>query len=172
MEYFTLIVKMALGLTFLISGIAKVVDIRRVSQEQIGIFNKDFEKVIVVSMPFIEIFIGTSLINGKPNVLINIITSLIILVFILLNLKDLHEGKNSECICFGKLIKTELGLGGVYHSMLLLVFLIPSFIWDSIPINSLIMHHGLMITISVFITSFFLFLTGLFMRTTITLLYK
>ena len=113
---------------FVLSGLAKLLSYRA-SVEHIANnewIPKVFKKPIGYSLPIIEIICGISLIIRGDNFLVNLLMISIILVFLAVNLQAVLKHKVKDCHCFGKLIKTKTGSGGVIQTILMLLAVLPN----------------------------------------------
>lgn len=166
MEYFSLIVRLALAFTFIFAGLAKLIDLQGSAKfaEQTGIFPKNVGKVMGGIMPFMELFIGILLCIGISNLALNIVAVFIIIFFLILNMKTLFEKKNIRCFCFGHIISTRLGAGGLYHYLLLFIFLLITIFFNNMTLYKLILNCSLIEIILIILSAIYLFFTGLLLR--------
>jgi uncharacterized membrane protein YphA (DoxX/SURF4 family) len=157
---------MAIGFTFILAGLGKVLDIKTSSNfaANLGIFPKPFGRVMGFIMPFIELPIGIVLSLGYSSDLIKFSTLFLLLFFLALNIKSLIDRKDISCFCFGHILSTRLGLGGAYHYLFLILMLIPIFFLDNITLVSIIYSHNISYLISIIFPALGLFITGLIIR--------
>lgn len=156
----TLIFSVSVGLLFFISGLFKLIAIKEASQSivEMNLMPEKLASIFGMLFPFLEIFLGVSLIIFNNNMFINIIAIGLIVMFILINFKVIVEKKQKKCFCFGKIIETKLGYGGLIQCLLLLLSIIPNIIFNGTNLSTVLTHkehlmHGLeIIIISVFWT--------------------
>jgi uncharacterized membrane protein YphA (DoxX/SURF4 family) len=99
---------MAIGFTFILAGLGKVLDIKTSSNfaANLGIFPKPFGRVMGFIMPFIELPIGIVLSLGYSSDLIKFSTLFLLLFFFSFKYKkSLIDRKDISCFCFGHIFK-------------------------------------------------------------------
>lgn len=119
----------AIGLMLLFSSILKLIynNYTRESIKKMDIFPANLTEIIAFLMPIFELFLSVFFISN-PNLIINALYIGYLLFFIILNLKMYKGNVSKECCCYGKLLKSKLGLGGMIHYLYWLVILIISII--------------------------------------------
>lgn len=127
MSILTLVMSMAVGLTFIISGGAKVFDLKTSANnsKMIKFFPQQIAYLFGFILPFIELLIGFFLIIGFENQAFGVVSLVLFLSFIFVNLKSITQNMDIPCSCFGKIMDGKMGWGGVIHSSLLLLYCIP-----------------------------------------------
>lgn len=122
--------------SFILAGTSKLFAIKEAKKfpEKIGLISGKYGQILGGSMPFIELFIGIFGIIFNSYIL-NILAIGVLLFFIVLNLKYTLEKKSSKCFCYGKLINTKIGIGGLSHYMYQIIIFIVSIIGLKHSIN-------------------------------------
>lgn len=147
MAVMTLIFSTSVSIVFFISGFSKVLSLKEasLSLEQIDFIPKRLKRITGTVFPFIELTLAILLIIASSNFMINVITIILISVFILVNFQAINDRKPKSCFCFGKLIKTELGYGGLTQSLILLLFVIPNIVFNksNITVLDVLFSHNL-----------------------------
>lgn len=96
---------------------------------------------------------------------INIIAIGLIVMFILINFKVIVEKKQKKCFCFGKIIETKLGYGGLIQCLLLLLSIIPNIIFNGTNLSTVLTHkEHLMYGLEIIIISVFWTITLILIR--------
>lgn len=169
MQYLGLIMSLALGLTLLLSGIAKIFDLRASARivASVGILPNLWAKVFGRVLPFVEVVLALLLICGI-YVQISLVLSLaLFLSFIIANVYVILQGKDIACNCFGRLLSGTMGWGGVYHSLILLCCGAVAIVSPSLSIRELVETSGMFETALVFVPTGGIFLIGLISRESI-----
>lgn len=90
---------------------------------RINIFPVKVARVMGIALPIFEICVALFLII-ESNIYIYLLLLGYLMFFILLNLKTLLGNERKECCCYGKLLKSKLGLGGMLHYFYWLIVLV------------------------------------------------
>ncbi|AXR15607.1 hypothetical protein COC60_24770 [Bacillus thuringiensis] len=163
----TLIFSVSVGLLFFISGLFKLIAIKEASQSivEMNLMPEKLASIFGMLFPFLEIFLGVSLIIFNNNMFINIIAIGLIVMFILINFKVIVEKKQKKCFCFGKIIETKLGYGGLIQCLLLLLSIIPNIIFNGTNLSTVLTHkEHLMYGLEIIIISVFWTITLILIR--------
>ena len=108
------ILKDSVCIILLLSGILKLIYIKYTVSTitLIDVFPSKISKYIGYLLPLLEISMAVLLyeINEK---LVYVFIIGYLMFFIIINLKFIYQDK--KCCCYGRLIKSKLGLGGVIH---------------------------------------------------------
>lgn len=122
---------LALGITLLLSGGTKIIDLQTSAQVSVsvGILPKSIAFLFGLLLPFVELLFGILLIVGYEQKWTGLLTSLLMLSFAIANVKIIRDEKDVACNCFGRLMIGKMGRGGLYHSLVLLSFCIPVILW-------------------------------------------
>ena len=108
------ILKDSVCIILLLSGILKLIYIKYTVSTitLIDLFPSKISKYIGYLLPLLEISMAVLLyeINEK---LVYVFIIGYLMFFIIINLKFIYQDK--KCCCYGRLIKSKLGLGGVIH---------------------------------------------------------
>ncbi|EEM49105.1 hypothetical protein bthur0005_9300 [Bacillus thuringiensis serovar pakistani str. T13001] len=163
----TLIFSVSVGLLFFISGLFKLIAIKEASQSivEMNLMPEKLASIFGMLFPFLEIFSGVSLIIFNNNMFINIIAIGLIVMFILINFKVIVEKKQKKCFCFGKIIETKLGYGGLIQCLLLLLSIIPNIIFNGTNLSTVLTHkEHLMYGLEIIIISVFWTITLILIR--------
>lgn len=124
-----IIFRASVAIAFLFAGLSKLLWIRDSSRfaRDLGLFPKKVGAVLGFFMPIIELAVGIGMIFSN-NPFISIVALGIIMFFVAINVKTVVEDRTLECFCYGNIIKTKLGQGGLVHYLFLLITLLISFI--------------------------------------------
>ncbi|HDX9647837.1 TPA: hypothetical protein ROY02_004186 [Bacillus cereus] len=163
----TLIFSVSVGLLFFISGLFKLIAIKEASQSivEMNLMPEKLASIFGMLFPFLEIFLGVSLIIFNNNMFINIIAIGLIVMFILINFKVIVEKKQKKCFCFGKIIETKLGYGGLIQCLLLLLSIIPNIIFNGTNLSTVLTYkEHLMYGLEIIIISVFWTITLILIR--------
>lgn len=137
---FSLIFTTGSALILFISGFFKILSIK--SAVELVLKFKFFPRKMGIPIgylfPFVEILIAIYLLFNKDNLYINILTILIISVFVVINSKAIIEKMQMDCHCFGNIIKTKVGIGGLVQSLLMFLSILPNLFIVNSPYNSIL----------------------------------
>lgn len=127
-----LIFSISVSFLFIFSGFLKLFAWKEsaVFMEKIDIIPKKIARPIGLLIPFVEIAVAVLLLVASNNILVFILTAILIVVLISINFKAVLEKKQTDCFCLGKLINTKTGYGGLVQCFLLLLSIIPSFLFS------------------------------------------
>lgn len=123
MEYLGLIMRIALTMTLLLSGLAKVFDLKSSARiaSSVGILPKSIARAFGVLLPFLEILLSVLLfLNYFPKI-VAVVVELLFLSFLIANITVVAQKKDIACNCFGRLMRGTMGVGGIFHSLILLL---------------------------------------------------
>lgn len=125
----------SLSLILFFSGITKLVYFRNTmdTMKRIEVFPDKYVNYIAIILPIFELTQAILLII-KSNIVTQVLIIGYLLFFILLNLKTYLGGEKKECCCYGKFLKSKLGLGGLFHYLYWLIIIVCSIIINSIQI--------------------------------------
>lgn len=153
--------RLAIMFSFIIAGFSKLFSLNEAKKfpEKIGFLSGKYGEIMGGGMPFIELIIGLFGIIYN-NYIINIMVMAILLFFILLNLKYTLERKDSKCFCYGKLINTKIGKGGLIHYLYQLMI----FVLSIIGLNGKINVINLAELLNLVILAFLMFVNGIIIR--------
>lgn len=160
----------SIALTLIFAGISKIISYSNTIDtiKKIGIFPKKISKVVGIFMPLFEITVAVFLIIKSSKLIVILILGYV-LFFIGLNFKYTIEKKEIKCCCYGKLIESKLGKGGLIHYSYLLVLLVIGYICvDKSIINVINSYQTDSCKIPVIIIiSFLLMINGFLIRSMI-----
>lgn len=96
-------------------GISKVIyfPYTKNTISKIEFINKPLSSILPYGMPAFEIAVPILCILFGENILIYFLLFVYYLAFIVMNLASMND--EVECCCYGKFMKSKLGLGGVVH---------------------------------------------------------
>lgn len=136
-----LILNLTVGVIFFLSGILKLLSVRRISDSLVDatlmpsrmkiIIEKLPQKTISILFSIFEIWLSVMLILNDYTLLINGIAILIVFLFIFINLKSIKEKTIKKCYCFGDYSNSVLGYGGLTLNIILSLCLLPAIIFES-----------------------------------------
>ena len=155
------VLRLAISSSFILAGISKLFSFNEAKKfpEKIGLFQGKLGRAMGGCMPFLELFLGILSILYN-NYLLNIFIFGVLLFFIVLNLKFTLEKKESKCFCYGKLIDTKIGKGGLVHYLYqFIIFLISVIILKKESNINIISEFFI-----IFILSFLIFINGMIIR--------
>lgn len=123
-----LVFSCSIGLVFVISALSKMFSYKKSIESIVtmDLFDKKINKIIGVLFPFYELFLGISIFMYYPSLILNIVGVSTISIFIFMNIRGLIAEEEQACHCFGNVMKTKLGLGGVAQTSFMLVSLLPN----------------------------------------------
>ena len=98
----TAVIRIILGLTFVLSGISKAIDISAFSKVimNYGIIPNWLAPYPAIVLPFVEIIVGINLIVGYKIKASSLISILLMVFFIFIISYALGTGKDFDCGCF------------------------------------------------------------------------
>ncbi|BCJ98348.1 MauE/DoxX family redox-associated membrane protein [Anaerocolumna chitinilytica] len=155
---------LSLAISLFLSGGLKIAYFKYTKNTifKLNVFPEKIAPAISILMPLFEI--SQSIILILYNNMISYCFILgYLLFFIALNLKTYKGGESKECCCYGKLIKSKLGLGGLIHYSYWLIILFGSIAalkYNIFIFNNLNFMYILFISLSMVIN-------GLMIRSTI-----
>lgn len=166
MELFALILAMALGLTFLFSGVLKLFDLSASARAaaSVGLLPEAIGSLFGYLLPFIELLMAGLLLSGYLSSVAGVVSAILLISFILANRRVMSRDQDLACNCFGNLFAGRMGRGALAHSVILLGISFPLIF---IP------HHGISYLIDTGVKSVMylgvpavlLFVVGMFART-------
>ncbi|EJR04047.1 MULTISPECIES: MauE/DoxX family redox-associated membrane protein [Bacillus] len=133
MSIMSLIFTTGSGILLLISSLLKIISIKESSNAiyKITFFPKTISKLLGYLFPFLELLISILLILRMYDLWVNTVAILIISVFVIINANAIFKHNNEECFCFGKFMKSRMGIGGLIQSSLLLFSLLPNILFNN-----------------------------------------
>ena len=81
--------------------------------QKISFIKKPFDKIMSFGMPVFELCVPTLFLVFGENIFLYGLTIMYYFVFIAMNLTSMYD--DVDCCCYGKFMKSKLGLGGVIH---------------------------------------------------------
>lgn len=166
MGYIGMIMALMIGMTFLLSGGAKLSDLQGTARitMMMGILPKSIAKIVGPSFPFVEIVVGALLLTGVQPLLVSVVAQLMIVSFLIINGKAIVEGKDIACNCFGRLLSGKIGLGGLFHSIILFGCGLIVIFYHEISFVSFVQHASYEETLTIVFPAIVLMVTGLLSR--------
>lgn len=170
-----IILSMSVGFLLLISGITKFFSINETSQSLIDL---GLVKIISLSrsaaviLSAMEVFLAIGLILFSGYLFINISAFLVFLIFILINYKSVANNLKINCNCFGKILKTEYGYGGIIQSLIMIIIIIPNILSKNMSYINFYNIIPFRTSILIIISAFFATVTIILVRETIDLINK
>lgn len=124
-----LIFRVSMIVSLLFAGIAKLVWIKNTisSIKKMQFFPKVIEKYIGILMPLLEIFLGMAFLFSNSIWIFGIYVGYL-LFFIFMNLRFYADNIEIDCCCYGKLLPSKLGLGGLLYYVYELITGVMSFV--------------------------------------------
>lgn len=155
-----LIFCISVGIILVISGLFKLFGLKVASESIIAmdVIPAKIAKPISLAFPFIELLIGGGLIFVSESMIVNIMAIILILIFVLINFQAVVEKRQKPCFCFGKMIETKIGFGGMVQSLLLLISILVNVIFNNMNLiiildqGTQVVHVVLIVTVSIFLT--------------------
>jgi hypothetical protein len=80
---------------------------------KITFIKEPLDKIMSFGMPIFELTVPTLFLVFGENIYLYSLTTMYYFVFIAMNLTSMYD--DVDCCCYGKLLKSKLGLGGVVH---------------------------------------------------------
>ncbi|MFP7416616.1 MauE/DoxX family redox-associated membrane protein [Priestia filamentosa] len=139
MSIISLIFTTGAGLLLIISSCFKILSLQESAKSvyKIAFIHKKIATIIGYLFPFIELLVAILLIIQVSNIWVNTIAIIIISAFIIINSNAIFKHSNIECFCFGKLLKTKMGIGGLIQSLLLFFSILPNIIFNNSKVISI-----------------------------------
>lgn len=81
--------------------------------QKISFIKEPLDKIMSYGMPVFELGVPTLFLVLGENIYLYSLTVIYYFVFIAMNLTSMYD--NVDCCCYGKFMKSKLGLGGVIH---------------------------------------------------------
>lgn len=81
--------------------------------QKISFIKEPLDKIMSYGMPVFELGVPTLFLVLGENIFLYSLTTIYYFVFIAMNLTSMYD--DVDCCCYGKLMKSKLGLGGVIH---------------------------------------------------------
>lgn len=169
----SLIFRLSISFLFFCSGFLKIFSLKDSTKSiiELNIMPVRLAKIIGILAPFIEIITAILLIIASDKFIINILAIIVIIFLIAINFKAIIENRQTDCFCFGKLIPTKLGYGGLVQCFLLLLSIIPSIIFSSSNLDMLLNLSFLDITF-ILITSILWSISLILIRKIVEIVYS
>ncbi|HDR7913832.1 TPA: hypothetical protein QCY05_002990 [Bacillus wiedmannii] len=153
-----LIFCISVGIILFISGLFKVFGLKAASESIIAmnVIPVKFAKPISLIFPFIELLIGILLIFSSESIIVNIMAISLIVIFVLVNFQAVVDKRQKPCFCFGKMIETKIGYGGMVQSLLLLISILVNVIFNNMNLimildqGNQVVYVVLIVTVSIF----------------------
>lgn len=170
----TLVFTTGAGIIFLLSGLFKIFSLKESAAtiKKLEILPQVISNSLGIVFPFFEVILGILIILFSPNLIVNFVAACITVLFMVINYKTISERKKVSCFCFGKIIKTELGYGGLIQSFLMFGCFLSNILITSQSNWLIIKNLELRLLILYIITSIIWSVTLLLIRSTIDLLYQ
>lgn len=166
MEYLYFLFNFSVSLTFIISGLSKLTEREnniRVIQK-LNFFPRTISIAAGSALPYIEIGLALLLMFNVYIKLSVTLVMLLLLSFIYANSYVIRKGKDIACNCFGKLLQGKLGKGGLYHSMILLLYSLPLYFMESSSYKNIFIQLSFQQSALLILCSIGLVTTGLVSR--------
>lgn len=140
MSIISLIFTTGSGILLFISSVLKIISLKESSKfiYNMNFFPEKASKVLGYVFPFFELVISILLILRIYDIWINTVAMLIISVFIIINANAIFKHSHEECFCFGKFLKSRIGIGGLVQSVLLLFSLLPNMLFTNSEIINIL----------------------------------
>ena len=105
------VIKIILGLILLFSGIAKIADPSKAVNLMLefNIIPEALILIIISALPVLEILIGVLLVSGMYHKSAVIFALILFSGFLIISIYGTIIGLNSDCGCFGSVIKSRIG---------------------------------------------------------------
>ena len=112
------VIKIILGIVLLFSGVTKILDPGKAVDLMIElkIIPEDLILIIISILPVLEILIGVLLISRRYSKFAAISALVLFTGFFLISIYGTITGLNSDCGCFGSVIKSRIGWGMVVRN--------------------------------------------------------
>ncbi|BBH22061.1 hypothetical protein Back11_34060 [Paenibacillus baekrokdamisoli] len=140
MDYFALIMQIALGLMLLLSAILKLLSLGSLLNimNLLSLTPAKLNKVIAVLLVGAELVTGSLILFGYLARMAAIVGSVLFIGFIGLHLYALVRKIDMTCGCHGRWMSTRLGKAGIVQNIILLIYALPIMIWSTQPSLSLV----------------------------------
>ncbi|MDN3233549.1 MauE/DoxX family redox-associated membrane protein [Priestia megaterium] len=133
------------GFLLVISSILKIISLRE-SAKSVHKMTFIPEKIAILLgyfFPFFELLLAFLLILRVNDFLVNIIALITISMFIIINSNAILNHSQAECFCFGKLLKSRMGMGGLIQSIFLFLSILPNIVYNNSHVSSLFSYDEL-----------------------------
>ena len=119
------VVRILLGIVLLFSGITKIIDSSKAVDLMLDfkVIPEALILIIVSILPVLEILIGVLLILGMYPKFASISALVLFSGFFLIIIYGTIIGLNSDCGCFGSVIKSRVGWGMVVRNLVFVVLI-------------------------------------------------
>ncbi len=121
--YLTLLIRIILGLVFIISSIEKIIDPESfaVSITNYRIFPIFAVNFVAIIVPWVELITGLFVLFGFVIKESSFIVNIMLIIFIILIASAFIRGLDIECGCFGTLDGQKVGLQKIIENVVLLI---------------------------------------------------
>ena len=120
--YILFVLRVLLGLTFLISGISKFTDLHAFAAtiKDFGLVPESIGGALTVVIPSLECISGLMLIVGLWMKFSSGLVMGLLIVFIAAIIPNVAEGNEIDCGCFGPLMASKVGVGLLLRDIVIL----------------------------------------------------
>ena len=147
----------AITLMLVFSGTLKLIYFKYTKSTimRLEIFPPKMAKMVPYGMPVAELAMAIGFAAGYK--IVGVVYLAYLLFFVLLNFKTFTSNEKKECCCYGKLIRSKLGLGGMLHYLYwIAVLIVAIFCRPVLPTEeTMLIHYAVGVLVVV---------TGLFIR--------
>ncbi|QUG43122.1 hypothetical protein KD050_07785 [Psychrobacillus sp. INOP01] len=136
MEFFALSASVTIGIILILASVSKLFNLKGFIFviRLLNLFSRNLSILIGILVPVIELTLGLCFIFGIYIKLAAAFSFFLFIVFILLNLYAINTGKDISCNCYGKLLNTQMGIGGVLHNLILAPCSLIVLIWGDMTL--------------------------------------
>lgn len=133
MAIISLIFTTGAGFLLVISSLLKIISLHESAKSVHKITFIPEKPAILLGylFPFFELVLSVLLILRVSDFLVNIAALIIIGIFIIINSNAMLKHSYAECFCFGKLLKSRMGIGGLIQSIFLFLSILPNIIYNN-----------------------------------------
>ncbi|MGG0482405.1 MauE/DoxX family redox-associated membrane protein [Priestia aryabhattai] len=133
MAIISLIFTTGAGFLLVISSLFKIISLRESAKSvhKITFIPEKTAILLGYLFPFFELVLAVLLVLRVNDFLVNITALIIISIFIIINSNAILKHSYAECFCFGKLLKSRMGMGGLIQSILLFLSILPNIIHNN-----------------------------------------
>lgn len=165
MNVLGVILKAAVAFTFIFTGCIKLFQIKESVRffRDWGIFPPKIGILLGFGIPPVELMTGIALILNN-NVLVEIFALAIIVFLVAINTKAVIDQDSKPCFCFGNFIQTRLGIGGLIHTVYLLLALFVSIFMVEITVLNLFYTYSIFNQILICSIALLTFVNGISIR--------
>lgn len=145
MAIISLIFTTGAGFLLIISSLLKIISLHdsAKSVRKMTFIPEKIAMLLGYFFPFFELVLAILLVLRVNDFFVNTVAIIIISIFIIINSNAILKHSYAECFCFGKLLKSRMGMGGLIQSIFLFLSILPNIIYNNSHVLSLFSFNEL-----------------------------